>query len=122
MIAYVTIGTNNLARAKDFYTKLLSEIGASPLMDGENSCGFGKNFSEPLIVVTKPHNGNPASVGNGMMVALSAGSKDHVDKLHAKTIELGGEDEGKPGKRGEQFYMAYARDLDGNKLAFFAQA
>ncbi|GGY49229.1 VOC family protein [Parvularcula lutaonensis] len=122
MIAYVTIGTNDLAKAKAFYTDLLGIIDAKPLMDSERTCGFGRNFDQPLLVVGKPFDGKPATVGNGVMVALAAGSKENVERLHAKALELGGKDEGAPGLRGEQFYMAYARDLDGNKLAFFAMA
>ncbi|MCQ8184518.1 VOC family protein [Parvularcula maris] len=122
MLAYVTIGTNDLPKAKDFYAELLSILEANVLMEGDQQVGIGKNFSEPLIVLTKPFNGEKASVGNGMMVALLAGSREKVDSLHAKALELGGEDEGEPGVRGEQFYMAYARDLDGNKLAFYAPA
>ena len=64
--------------------------------------------------------GKPATVGNGMMVALAASSKEQVDAIYKKALELGGTDEGKPGPRGGNFYAAYFRDLDGNKLnAFF---
>jgi predicted lactoylglutathione lyase len=122
MLAYVTIGTNDLAKAKSFYTELLSAVEAKVQMESEKQVALGKNFGEPLIVVCKPFNGKEATVGNGMMVALQAGSKEKVDALHAKALELGGADEGEPGVRGEQFYMAYARDLDGNKLAFYAPA
>ena len=67
-----------------------------------------------------PHNGKPATVGNGMMVALVVDSCAKVDALHKKALELGGSDEGAPGPRGEGFYAGYFRDLDGNKLnAFF---
>jgi predicted lactoylglutathione lyase len=119
MLAYVTIGTNDLQKAKEFYGELLSDLGVNILMENERMVAFGKNFSDPLITVAKPFDGEKASVGNGTMVAIAAGSPDKVDALHKKALELGGTDEGEPGQRGGQFYMAYARDLDGNKLAFF---
>jgi predicted lactoylglutathione lyase len=122
MLAYATIGTNDLAKSKAFYADLLQPLDANILMESDKQVAFGKNFDEPLIVVCKPYNGEDATVGNGMMVALAAGSKEAVDKLHAKAIDLGGQDEGEPGPRGGQSYLAYARDLDGNKLAFYAPA
>lgn len=120
MIAYVTIGTNDIDKAKEFYGKLLGELGANPLMENERMVGYGKSFTEPMVVVCKPFDESAATVGNGMMVSLNAGSKDKVDALYKAAIDAGGQDEGEPGLRGGQWYMAYARDLDGNKLAFFA--
>jgi predicted lactoylglutathione lyase len=90
MIGYVTIGTNDLARAAKFYDALLGEVGAKP-----------------------------ASVGNGVMVALEAESAAQVDALHGKAMKLGATDDGAPGPRGGGFYAGYFRDLDGNKLNFF---
>ena len=73
--------------------------------------------------MTKPYDGKPATVGNGMMVALAAKNTDQVDALHAKALELGGADEGAPGPRGDSgFYAAYFRDLDGNKLSAFCMS
>jgi predicted lactoylglutathione lyase len=73
-----------------------------------------------VVSVIEPFDGKPASVGNGVMVALAAGSRAQVDALHRKALELGGQDEGAPGPRGDGFYAGYFRDLDGNKLnAFF---
>ena len=74
----------------------------------------------PMLAVCKPWDGEKAVVGNGPMVALSAGSKEKAAKLHAKALELGGTDEGAPGPRGDgSFYGGYFRDLDGNKLVAF---
>jgi len=73
----------------------------------------------PGLGVTKPFDKKPATVGNGVMVALEAGSPAKVDALHRKAMQLGGRDEGAPGPRGEGFYAGYFRDLDGNKLNFF---
>jgi len=74
----------------------------------------------PMVSVIKPFDGKAASVGNGVMVALAASSKAQVDAIHRKALSLGAKDEGAPGPRGDGFYAAYFRDLDGNKLnAFF---
>ncbi|MGE0765380.1 MAG: VOC family protein [Hyphomicrobiaceae bacterium] len=124
MIGYVTIGTNDLERARAFYGELLAAQGAKELMRFESGATiFGPSFAEPAICVLKPFDGKPASVGNGMMVAFAAGSRSKVDALHAKALQLGGACEGKPGLRGPEgpqaFYGAYFRDLDGNKLCAF---
>jgi catechol 2,3-dioxygenase-like lactoylglutathione lyase family enzyme len=119
MIGYVTIGTNDFARAAEFYDALLGSIGAKRTMDFDTfvvwSTGRG-----PGVALAKPYDGKPATVGNGVMVALTANSKEQVDAIYDKAISLGATDEGKPGPRGEGFYAGYFRDLDGNKLnAFF---
>ncbi len=119
MIAYATLGTNDLPRAAAFYDTLLAVIGGKRQWENERGIGFGNGAGKPSLGVMKPFDGQPASVGNGTMIALAAGSNANVDALHKKTLELGGKDEGAPGLRGPNFYMAYARDLDGNKLAFF---
>ncbi len=72
-----------------------------------------------MLAVCTPHNEEPATVGNGMMIALTVDSTDKVDAVYAKALELGGTDEGEPGPRSETFYGGYFRDLDGNKLVAF---
>jgi len=120
MIGYVTIGATNFDRSLKFYDALLGSIGAKRLMELEGFVLLGKSVDEPCIAVVKPHDGNPQSVGNGIMIALRFDSKEAVDTLYAKALDLGGTDEGPPGDRGGVFYAAYFRDLDGNKLnAFF---
>lgn len=124
MIGYVTIGTNNLDKARAFYGALLGTIGAKELMRLESGLTmFGVGFDKPAVCVTKPYDGKAASVGNGMMIALVVDTRAKVDALHAKAMTLGGTDEGKPGLRGDEgpqaFYAAYFRDLDGNKLSVF---
>ncbi len=120
MIGYVTIGATNFDRSLEFYEALLGSIGAKRLMELEGFVLLGKSVDEPCIAVVNPHDGNPQSVGNGMMIALRFDSKEAVDTLYAKALDLGGTDEGPPGDRGGAFYAAYFRDLDGNKLnAFF---
>ncbi len=120
MIGYVTLGTNDIARAAQFYDALLGELGATRLMDMETFIVWAKPAGLPGLSVTKPFDENTATVGNGVMVALAMESKDEVDALHAKAMELGAHDEGAPGPRGDGFYAGYFRDLDGNKLnAYF---
>lgn len=125
MIGYVTLGTNDLDRARAYYDALLGEIGATRKMEFAET-GFtlyGTGDRRPGIAVTRPYDGNPATVGNGNMAAIAADSRETVDRLHAKALALGGTDEGAPGLRTPEgpgaFYGAYFRDLDGNKLCVF---
>jgi predicted lactoylglutathione lyase len=119
MIGYVTIGTNDLPRAAAFYDALLAEVGAKRMMETEQFIAWSVTHEKPGLGVTKPFDQKPATVGNGCMVALEAASPSQVDALHRKAMSLGATDEGAPGPRGEGFYAAYFRDLDGNKLNFF---
>lgn len=119
MIGYITIGTNDLQRATVFYDDLLSGIGATRAFQTDELTAWGDGEGSTLLTVTKPFDKNEASVGNGVMVALSANSPGAIDELHAKALELGATNEGDPGPRGKSFYCAYFRDLDGNKLNFF---
>lgn len=120
MIGYVTLGTNNLDKAAKFYDDLLGEMGAKRFMEMETFIAWIITPERPGLGITKPFDGNPATVGNGTMVALEAKSKEEVNKIYNKAIELGAKDEGKPGPRGDDgFYAGYFRDLDGNKLNVF---
>ncbi len=120
MVGYVTLGTNDPERGQAFYDSLLELLGAKRIMELESFILWGTSLEDACLALTPPHDGKAASVGNGVMVALRAPSKEKVDELHAKALELGGQDEGAPGSRGDGFYAAYFRDLDGNKLnAFF---
>ena len=120
MIGYVSLGTNDIKRAAKFYDELLSLLGAKRAMEMDRFIAWSSSPAGGWISVIKPFDGNAATVGNGVMVAIAASSKEQVDALHAKAIELGGKDEGQPGPRGDGFYAGYFRDLDGHKLnAFF---
>jgi predicted lactoylglutathione lyase len=120
MIGYVTLGTNDLARAARFYDAVLGEIGAKRAMEMESFIAWAVAPNTPMVSVIKPFDGKAATVGNGVMVALMVDSKAKVEALHKKALALGGKDEGAPGPRGDGFYAGYFRDLDGNKLnAFF---
>jgi predicted lactoylglutathione lyase len=119
MIGYVTLGTNDIKRAGAFYDELLAEIGAKRMMEMENFIVWGNSPTQAGLSVTKPFDGNPASVGNGVMVALIVKEPAQVDKVHKKALELGAQNEGAAGPRGPGFYAGYFRDLDGNKLNCF---
>ncbi|MCG8371197.1 MAG: VOC family protein [Proteobacteria bacterium] len=119
MIGYVTLGTNDLPRAAKFYDELLAIIGAGRFMEEDTFVAWATGRDAPALSVTRPFDGNEASVGNGTMVALTVDTPDKVDALHAKALELGGANEGDPGPRTGPFYAGYFRDLDGNKLNAF---
>ena len=119
MIGYVTIGTNKFDDAAKFYDELFGLIGAGRILEDDTFVAWGRSMKEPGVSIAKPFDGNPATVGNGVMIAIAVDSPEKVDAFHAKALELGGTDEGAPGPRGEQFYAGYFRDLDGNKLNAF---
>ncbi len=119
MIGYVTLGTNDLEKAVAFYDQLFAVIDTGRIMEEDTFVAWGTGMDAPGISVTKPFDGNPATVGNGVMVAIAVKTPEQVHALHAKALELGGSDEGAPGPRVANFYAAYFRDLDGNKLNAF---
>ncbi len=119
MIGYVTLGTNDLARAAAFYDELLKEVGARRLWEFPRGIAWGAAEDKPSLCIMTPFDGRPASVGNGVMVALAATSREQVGRVHARALALGGTDEGAVGQRGDGFYAGYFRDLDGNKLDVF---
>lgn len=119
MIGYVTLGTNEFDEATKFYDALLATLGASRFMESDTFIAWSAGPASPGICISKPFDGNTATVGNGAMVAIQVDSREKVDALYAKAIELGGTDEGEPGQRSDNFYAGYFRDLDGNKLNAF---
>lgn len=118
MIGYTTIGANDLERARAFYDAVLEPLGGRRTLSYERSQYYGSTGGAMLGVVL-PFDGQPATTGNGTMVALAAASPDAVDATYAAAMANGGADEGPPGDRGGGFYGAYFRDLDGNKLCVF---
>jgi catechol 2,3-dioxygenase-like lactoylglutathione lyase family enzyme len=120
MIGYTTIGTNDLPRAEGFYDALFEVVGLKRLGSfGSRGTAWGSAWDKPCFAVMTPFDKQPATAGNGNMVALAYKEPAQVDALYAKAIALGGTDEGAPGSRGGKFYGAYFRDLDGNKLCAF---
>ncbi len=119
MIGYVTLGTNDLARAAKFYDELLAVMGGRRAMETEKYLAWSSDPKGPMLLLIKPNDGQKASVGNGVMVALAAKDRSQVDQVYRKAMELGARDEGAVGPRGEGFYAGYFRDVDGNKLCAF---
>ena len=119
MLGYATLGTSDMERAEAFYNELFAELGGKQLFGMDRIKFYGTSTDEPMIALCIPYNEEPHERGNGQMVAIPGGTREGVDKLHAKAISLGATDEGPPGERLPVFYGAYVRDLDGNKLCFF---
>lgn len=128
MISYITVGSDDIARAKRFYTAFLPALGYA-LEEGPEGLSFtlpvepGQSVMLPDFYVKPPFDGRPASVGNGVMVAFQARRQAEVRALHAAALAAGGTDEGQPGFRalyGPRFYVGYLRDPQGNKIALFS--
>ena len=130
MIAYVTVGANDLVAARRFYNAFLLDLGYG-LHEGPEGLSYtlpvakGQRPVHPDFYVKPPFDGQPASVGNGCMVAFEATSQAQVRTLHASALAAGGSDEGAPGFRtaySPDFFVAYLRDPQGNKIALYSSA
>ncbi len=119
MIGYVTLGTNDLAKAAVFYDAIAAELETPRMMEYDSFIAWGKPGDAAGIGLTKPYDGHAATIGNGVMVALQAKDQAQVHRLYDIALAHGGTCEGPPGPRGEGFYAGYFRDLDGNKLNAF---
>jgi catechol 2,3-dioxygenase-like lactoylglutathione lyase family enzyme len=128
MIAYVTVGADDLARAKRFYNAFLPALDYG-LKEGPEGLSYalpvpvGKTPVAPDFYVKPTFDGQPASAGNGAMVAFEARNQQQVRALHAAALAEGGVDAGQPGFRasyGPHFYVSYVRDPQGNKIAIFS--
>jgi predicted lactoylglutathione lyase len=119
MIGYVTLGTNDLQRAAKFYDAIAAELGTGRMMEFDTFIAWGKPGGGAGVGLTKPFDGNPATVGNGVMVAFEAKDEAQVQRIYDLALANGGSDEGAPGPRSEGFYAGYFRDPDGNKLNAF---
>lgn len=121
MIGYITLGTNDLERAGNFYDTLLAEINAKRVMTDERMLGWSTKANTTMFSVITPFDENIATIGNGAMVALDVETPEAVERVYAKAIALGAQDEGHPHDRGSSmgFYGGYFRDLDGNKLVAY---
>lgn len=129
MFSYVCLGTKDLERASRFYDATMAALGLSrcdvsdePGWEGWAGWGTYEQHGakELALWICPPFNDEPAAAGNGTMVALAANSWEQVDAFHAAALSHGGTSEGEPGLRlhyQPDFYAAYVRDPDGNKLA-----
>ncbi|MBK9624713.1 MAG: VOC family protein [Rhodocyclaceae bacterium] len=118
MIGYVTVGTNDLARATAFYDALFATISGKRVFASPQGVVWSLSRISPGFGVFIPFDGKPATNCNGSMVALAMLSKKHVDDFYAKAISLGAIDEGQR-DHNARFYINYFRDLDGNKLGAY---
>ena len=128
MIAYVTVGADDIARAKQFYSAFLPALDYG-LKEGPEGLSYtlhkqpGQSAALPDFYVKPPFDGRSASAGNGTMIAFEARSQTQVRDLHSAALAAGGFDEGQPGFRdsyGPRFYVGYLRDPQGNKIALFS--
>jgi catechol 2,3-dioxygenase-like lactoylglutathione lyase family enzyme len=123
MLGYFMVGTRDLTAASRFYDAVLAPLGLVRVETEDTYVGYNaKDAPEsPEFYVTEPYDKQPATAGNGTMIALVAESRELVDQFHASGIASGGTDEGKPGPRPADgsIYYAYIRDLDGNKICAF---
>ena len=111
MIGYVTVGTNDLERSKQFYDNLFEELGARSFFANERIVFWTVKDGASSFAIAKPYDEKEASVGNGNMVAIHVDSREQVDAIYAKAMELGATDEGPPGERMPTFYGAYILSL-----------
>ncbi|WP_419251956.1 VOC family protein [Caulobacter sp. ErkDOM-YI] len=122
MIRYVTIGANDLDRAQTFYDAISAVLGQQRLWRQGDWIGYGPEGGDAKVFICKPHDGQAARAGNGIMVGLQADNTAQIDAFHAAALANGGTCEGPPGPRpayGDGYYGAYVRDPDGNKLSAF---
>ena len=128
MIAYVTVGADDIEKAKSFYKAFLPALGYS-LSEGVEGLSWEPPVApdsapvSPDFYVKPPFDGGSATTGNGTMVAFQASCQADVRRLHAAALAAGGSDEGTPGFRadyGAHFYVGYLRDPQGNKIALFS--
>jgi catechol 2,3-dioxygenase-like lactoylglutathione lyase family enzyme len=119
MIAYATIGSNDLDRSRAFYDEILKPLGGRRTYAFDRMQFYGSREIPGMLAICKPYDASPATVGNGSMFGLPATSEDLVGQVHAAAIAAGGVCEGEPGQRTDTFYGAYFRDPDGNKLCVF---
>jgi catechol 2,3-dioxygenase-like lactoylglutathione lyase family enzyme len=118
MFSHVTLGTNDLAKAEPFYDAIMAVLGHPLLMKQGGVLAYGSWTGEKIFIVP-PYDGRPASHGNGEHVAFITQDRAIVDAFHAAALANGGSDEGAPGLRPHyhaNYYGAYVRDPDGNKL------
>ena len=121
MIGFATVGVGNLEISGKFYDALLSIIGVEMLWKNDRAIMYGEEKDHGTFCLILPFDKQDPSPGNGNMVAIKAQSTEQVEKLHEKSIQLGGLNEGDPGKRDVTFYGSYIRDLDGNKICFYCR-
>jgi catechol 2,3-dioxygenase-like lactoylglutathione lyase family enzyme len=119
MFSHVTVGTNDFDRSVAFYDHVMATLGQKQLFSVDGAAAYGEDMKSPKTFVVYPFDKGKATPGNGMHIAYLAPSRTAVDAFHAAALEMGGSSEGEPGLRAHyhpNYYGAYVRDPDGNKL------
>lgn len=120
MLSHTTLGISDLHAARRFYDPLLARLGLVLKFADDNWAGWkDPQVDRPLFIIMRPFDGESAASGNGQMIAILAGTRSLVDECYSLALSHGGSDEGKPGLRPQyhaNYYGAYFRDPDGNKL------
>jgi catechol 2,3-dioxygenase-like lactoylglutathione lyase family enzyme len=119
MLGYCTIGTNDLVKAGAFYDEIAKILGHGRVMENDRVIMWGSPGKGAMLGLIKPRDEKPATVGNGSMFGFHADSEEQVNQVYDFALANGGSDEGPPGPRGDNFYGAYFRDPEGNKLVCF---
>lgn len=117
ILSHVSVGTNDFEAARAFYDRTMACLGATRRLEHGQAVAYGRAF--PEFWVQTPFDGRPAAPGNGVHVCFVACSRAEVDAFHAAALAAGGANDGAPGPRpdyGPQYYAAFVRDLDGNKI------
>ncbi len=120
-LSHATVGSNDLTKAKGFYDALFASVGMTGLFDHPSGGRFYGRDGVPCFGVLGPYDKRPATIGNGVMIAFKCDDQEEVRKLYSKALALGGKDEGAPGERAPGAYLAYFRDLEGNKLCAYCR-
>lgn len=124
MIAYSTLGVNDMDRAIAFYDAVFAPLGAVRETTSPTWTGYARAGEHGRFFLTRPFDRSAATSGNGTMLAFLAKDRAAIDAFHAAALAHGGADEGPPGVRegmNPVFYAAYVRDPDGNKLCAFVR-
>lgn len=126
MFSHIQLGARDLTRMTAFYDAVLGVLELERVQEpddgGPDGAGwYNKAVAWQRFYIQRPFNGLPATWGNGTQVSFVAASTQAVDNAWATALALGGTDEGAPGLRphyAEDYYGAYCRDPEGNKLCF----
>ena len=119
MFSHVTVDSNDIAKTKTFYDGVTAPLGLVRHAEYPEALGYGLTGGRPQLWIVRPLDKNAASVGNGITIGLEANNRSAVDAAHAAALKAGGKDEGAPGIRKHyhpNYYGAYVRDPDGNKV------